>query len=445
MISREPLLNVGIIEGSEHVTGRLEGAFRDRDGSVVSGAFSAQVAEGVMSVAMEDSVHRYSGQEIVFAPADSHGAVRLNDVTIGVRFHWERKEQQAFRGALRLLHRPGTGITAINQVPLEEYLASVISSEMSATAPAALLRAHAITSRSWLVAMLERARRQATPPHNRTPVSETTTAVVAWYTREDHTDFDVCADDHCQRYQGITKIISKSVEEAMRATRGQFLVFDDDVCDARFFKACGGRTEEFGSAWEPMDVPYLRGVSDAPGDLPPVRTEEEMNRWIANPPAAYCNTTDAEVLKQVLPSFDQETTDFFRWTVRYSAEELSELVCRKSGIDFGLLRQIVPIHRGPSGRITSLRLVGQKRTVTVGKELEIRRWLSPSHLYSSAFIVQTVNDETGNAKEFILKGAGWGHGVGLCQIGAAVMATRGMTAEDIVLHYFRGATLRTLY
>ncbi len=445
MISREPQLSVGILEGSEHVTGRLEGTFRDPDGTVVSGAFSAQQAERGMTVLLENGMRRYTGQEILFLPADDQAAVRLDDVTIGVRFHWERKEQQLFKGALKLLHRPGQGITAINQVPLEEYLASVISSEMSATAPAALLRAHAITSRSWLVAMLERARRPSTPPHNRTPVSDATTAVVAWYTREDHSDFDVCADDHCQRYQGITKIISKSVEEAMRATRGQFLVFDDEVCDARFFKACGGRTEEFGSAWEPVDVPYLRSVSDAPLDLPPVRTEGDMNRWITEPPAAYCNTADAEVLKQVLPSFDQETTDFFRWTVRYSAEELSALVFKKSGIDFGLLREIVPVHRGPSGRITSLRLVGEKRTVTVGKELEIRRWLSPSHLYSSAFIVRTAHDEAGMPKEFILRGAGWGHGVGLCQIGAAVMATRGMTAEDIVLHYFRGATLRTLY
>jgi len=445
MISREPLLDVGILEGSDRISGRFEGAYRDPHGAPVTGGFSCTQTAGGMRIELEDRVHRYAGVDVLFEPADHQSAVRLDDVTIGVHFHWERKESQVFRGALRLLHHKGKGLTAINRVPLEEYLASVISSEMSATAPAALLRAHAITSRSWLVAMLERKGRPSMAPPVRSPLDASTTEIVAWYTREDHVNFDVCADDHCQRYQGVTKIISPSVAEAIRATRGQFLVFNDEVCDARFYKACGGRTEEFASAWEPVDIPYLRSVCDAPVDRPAVRTEEEMQRWIAQPPQAYCNTTDAATLRQVLPSFDQETTDFFRWTVRTPAEELSELIRKKSGVDLGLLRSIVPLHRGPSGRITRLRLEGEQRTIVVGKELEIRRWLSPSHLYSSAFTVEPVVDGAGRAREFILHGAGWGHGVGLCQIGAAVMATQGISARDIVLHYFRGATLRTLY
>jgi stage II sporulation protein D len=443
MISAEPLLNVGILDGAARVTGSFEGEFRDPKGHVVTGAFHCAHADQQWTLELGSDTFRFEGAGLTFAPVSNVSAVRIDDVTIGVNFHWERKEPQLFKGALRLLQIAGKGITVINQVPLEEYLKSVISSEMSATAPAELLRAHAITSRSWLVAMLERSRQQASPPH--VPSAEERNEVVRWYTREDHAHFDVCADDHCQRYQGITKIISRAAEEAIQATRGQFLVYENEICDARFYKACGGRTEEFPSAWEPKDVPYLRSVSDSQQEVPPVRTEEEMDRWILNPPDAYCNTTDAEILRKILPSFDQETTDFFRWTVEYSGDELSALVRRKSGIDFGRLRDLVPEHRGPSGRITAMRIVGEKRTVTVGKELEIRRWLSPSHLYSSAFLVRILRDHEGFAREVTLDGAGWGHGVGLCQIGAAVMATQGKSAAEIVLHYFRGASLRTLY
>jgi peptidoglycan hydrolase-like amidase len=271
------------------------------------------------------------------------------------------------------------------------------------------------------------------------------TEIVRWYTREDHEDFDVCADDHCQRYHGVTKIISAAATEAVEATRGVFLVYDEEVCDARFYKACGGLTEDFASAWEERAIPYLRSVTDAPGTFTPIVSEEEMREWLEHPPAAFCDTHDPEILRQILPSFDQETTDFFRWTVRYSSEELDALVARKSGIEFGRIRALEPVRRGPSGRLTALRIVGSRRTVTVGKELEIRRWLSPSHLYSSAFIVDTTPGADGFPAEFRLTGAGWGHGVGLCQIGAAVMATQGATPEAIVLHYFPDASLRRLY
>jgi len=445
VISREPLLHVGIVEGYQTVSGRFEGPYKDPDGNTLSGKFRCVRDAHGWVLELESASRRFATPEIECTPLDANASIRLEDVTIGVSFHWERKEPQTFKGALRLLHRAGKGITAVNIVPLEEYLKSVISSEMSATAPAELLRAHAITSRSWLVAMLERSRHPAPQPPTRGPVSSETAEIVTWYTREDHEDFDVCADDHCQRYQGTTRIISRAADEAIQATRGRFLVYNNDICDARFYKACGGRTEEFRSAWEDIDVPYLHSISDTPASLPPILTEADMQRWLDAPPDAYCNTSDAGILRQILPSFDQETTDFFRWSVTYTNDELTMLIRKKSGIDFGALRELVPLRRGPSGRITALRIAGEKRTVTVGKELEIRRWLSPSHLYSSAFVVTPEPGEGGIPRRFTLRGAGWGHGVGLCQIGAAVMATKGKTAEEIVLHYFPGAALRTLY
>ena len=445
MITREPLLHVGIVEGYQTVAGRFEGAYKDPDGNALSGTFRCVHDTHQWVLETETESKRYAAPEIEFTPFDANSSIRLEDVTIGVSFHWERKEPQTFTGALKLLRVTGKGITAVNVVPLEAYLKSVISSEMSSTAPAELLRAHAITSRSWLVAMLGRSRHPAPPPPARGPISDGTSEIVTWYTREDHAYFDVCADDHCQRYQGTTKIISRAADEAIRSTRGRFLVYDDDICDARFYKACGGRTEEFRNAWEDIEVPYLHSVSDTPAPLPPILTEADMQHWLDSPPDAYCNTRDPNILRQILPSFDQETTDFYRWSVTYTNDELTMLIRKKSGVDFGTLRELVPLHRGPSGRITALRIVGDKRTVTVGKELEIRRWLSPSHLYSSAFVVKPVPGQRGIPQKFTLVGAGWGHGVGLCQIGAAVMATKGKTAEEIVLHYFPGAALRTLY
>jgi len=257
--------------------------------------------------------------------------------------------------------------------------------------------------------------------------------------------FDVCADDHCQRYQGITKIISSSAAEAVRGTTGVFLIFDNDICDARFYKACGGLSDTFPTAWESTVVPYLTCVSDSPVSHEPIRTEEQAAQWIRSQPSAYCNTTDGRILRQILPSFDQETTDFFRWRVEYDQEELTKLIASKSGIDFGEVVDLVPVERGPSGRIVRLRIEGTRNTLVVGKELEIRRWLSKSHLYSSAFVVDAVRGTSGIPVRFVLNGAGWGHGVGLCQIGAAVMAARGKKAEEIVKHYFRGASLDKLY
>jgi SpoIID/LytB domain protein len=269
--------------------------------------------------------------------------------------------------------------------------------------------------------------------------------LIRWYDREDHDVFDVCADDHCQRYQGVTKIISTAAAEAMRATRGVFLIFADAICDARYAKACGGLSENFENAWENTPVSYLQCIADAEQRHPPIRSEAEAERWMLSQPKAFCNTADGKILQQILPSFDQETTDFYRWTATYLREELQEILRKKSGLDFGTLLELLPVQRGPSGRIIKLKIVGSKLTLTVGKELEIRRWLSNSHLYSSAFVVKSERDANDVPVRFTLHGAGWGHGVGLCQIGAAVMAMKGYRAEEILQHYFRGAQLKKLY
>ncbi len=269
--------------------------------------------------------------------------------------------------------------------------------------------------------------------------------ITRWYEQEDHDLFDVCADDHCQRYQGITKIVSEKAAEAVRETRGKVIAYNDEICDARFSKACGGLTEEFATAWDNIHIPYLKSISDEPIAHPSIRTEEDAARWILSEPQAYCNTKDAAILENILPDFDLETKAFFRWKVEYSRQELEEILREKSGIDFGALKEIQPLSRGPSGRIYRLRIVGSKRSVVVGKELEIRRWLSRSHLYSSAFIVKAEYNSQGEVERFVFHGAGWGHGVGLCQIGAAVMADRGLTAEEILKHYFTGAEIRNIY
>jgi SpoIID/LytB domain protein len=444
MISDEPKIKVGILEKRYEVRGIFNGRFVANESLILDGEFHARVENGTIVLADSRGKELLRGNEI-HCRRSGAANFTLRDVTIGIDFHWERKEEQTFQGDLTLLASEDGTLTAINEISVEDYLASVISSEMSAEAPVELLKAHAITSRSWLVAMLEREKREKKigAPSQRAIQREG--ELIRWYGREDHDLFDVCADDHCQRYQGITKIISKSVAEAVQDTRGIFLVYNNEICDARFSKACGGLSENFENAWENTPIPYLQSVADAVQNFPPVQTEEEAERWILSRPEAFCNTTDGNILRQVLPSFDQETTDFFRWAITYSREEIEEIIRSKSGIDFGAVMNLSPIQRGPSGRIVRLKIEGTKQTLIIGKELEIRRWLSRSHLYSSAFVVRTERDDKGVPIRFTLLGAGWGHGVGLCQIGAAVMAMKGFTAEEIVQHYFRGAELQKLY
>jgi len=308
-----------------------------------------------------------------------------------------------------------------------------------------LLRAHAIVSRSWLAALLERRNKNKSGAASSQQAIVNDDEIIRWYGHEDHKAFDVCADDHCQRYQGLSKIISNTVAEAIESTRGTFLVSENEICDARYSKSCGGLSENYESVWDDVRIPYLRSVSDSVTKHKAIRSERDAERWIASSPEAWCNTSEESILKQVLPSFDQETKDFFRWKVEYTREELEGLIKSRSGMDFGTLKDLVPLSRGASGRIIKLKIVGTEKTLTIGKELEIRKWLSKSHLYSSAFIVHVERNGDGAAERFILSGAGWGHGVGLCQIGAAVMASKGFKAEEILTHYFKSAELAKLY
>ena len=389
--------------------------------------------------------------ELIFTPTTDECFFELQDVVIGINFHWERKENQSFKGALKLIINNGQ-LTAINLIRVEDYLTSVISSEMSATASNELLKAHAVISRSWLLHPImnvkthglaaQRGLASYVKPHGRA-------AHIKWYERDAHTHFDVCADDHCQRYQGITRASTQAVMDAIAATRGEVLMYDGNICDARFSKSCGGASETFENCWAPEHYPYLTKVIDndsAPeGFDTDLTVEANAERWIRESPAAFCNTTDKQVLSQVLNNYDQETTDFYRWKVTYTQAEIAELLHRRSGIDFGAIIDLIPQKRGESGRIIELKIVGTKQTVVVGKELEIRKWLSNSHLYSSAFVVDKAGTTNGIPQQFTLTGAGWGHGVGLCQIGAAVMGEKGYLYDQILLHYFRGAELERIY
>jgi len=390
-------LAVGLMEGRDSVNVDLRGMFKDAGGRTFSpGQYSFT-------------------DEIVLSPQDPGASLAIDDVTIGIGFHWERKERQVFRGGLRLLRRKG--LTVINDVPLEEYVASVISSEMSGSCPLDLLKAHAVISRSWLC--YPKLNPESVGPGN---VSlRQGDEITRWYGREAHIDFDVCADDHCQRYQGITQTYSPAVAAAVDATNGQVLWYDGKVCDARFSKCCAGLTDEYRTAWDDREVPYLISLSD---------TDARGH--------VYCDTRDKTLLSQVLPGFDQETQDFYRWTVTYSGDEIRDLVKARLNEDLGVVTALEPLTRGPSGRIVRLRIRGQIKSLIVGKELEIRRVLSRSHLYSSAFEVEQ------DGSKFVLKGKGWGHGVGLCQIGAAVMANRGIDYQEILRHYYPGAATGTL-
>ena len=364
--------------------------------------------------------------ELLFEPVnEATDAFELLDVTIGINFHWERKEDQRFLGSLKIIVE-NKKLTGINVIHVEDYLTSVISSEMSATASLELLEAHAVISRSWLLAQIHKNKEITETQTEYSAFTQTDEELIRWYDREDHTRFDVCADDHCQRYQGITRASTEIVKQAIAATRGQVLTSDGKICDARFSKCCGCAFEEFQYCWE--DV------------------KQEAKTWIRTSPPAFCNTTDKKVLSQVLNNYDQETTDFYRWKVVYTQEELSALILKRSGIDYGQIIDLVPIARGTSGRLWKLKIVGTKKTLTIGKELEIRRTLSTSHLYSSAFVIdkEDVSPE-GIPARFILTGAGWGHGVGLCQIGAAVMGEQGYKYDAILLHYYIGASIEKLY
>jgi SpoIID/LytB domain protein len=358
-------------------------------------------------------------------------------VLIGINFHWEKKENQRFLGSLKIIVENGK-LTVINLVQAEQYLMSVISSEMSANSSVELLKAHAIISRSWLLAQIQKRKQIANTQQKYISEIKSEEERIRWYDREDHILYDVCADDHCQRYQGITRLFAHNAQVSIEETTGMVLTSGGKICDARFSKSCGGITESFENVWENIEHPYLQTLVDykfSPDDYNfDLRDEKSAEQWIKNSPPAFCNTQDVKILSQVLTDYDQKTKDFYRWDVEYTQDEISELIKIKSGIDFGSIIDLIPIERGYSGRIIKLKIIGTKQTLTIGKELEIRKTLSKTHLYSSAFLIYKSGIENNIPQKFKLRGAGWGHGVGLCQIGAAVMGEMGYRFDEILLH-----------
>lgn len=435
----EPIVSVGIVSASK-LCFSLNAPYTVC-GSQRCGKQVVELSEG--RILWENALY----DELLFEPTDAQSSFTLEDVTIGVNFHWERKEAQTFLGKLRFIVEDNN-ICAINELPVETYLTSVISSEMRATSSLELLKAHAVISRSWLLAQMEQRKAENNNVEKQPSFFKTNEEIVRWYDREDHKRFDVCADDHCQRYQGITKAANKHVVEAIQQTAGEILTSHGEICDARYSKCCGGAVEEFQYCWENIKKPYLQALPDTLPDttpLPDLTDEAVARQWILSSPDAFCNTTYQKVLSQVLNDFDQETTDFYRWSQTYSQAELKQLLEEKLEVQFGDIIDLVPLSRGKSGRIYRLKIVGKERTLIIGKELEIRRALSKSHLYSSAFIVEKADIKDGVPQKFIIKGAGWGHGVGLCQIGAAMMGKQGYRYEEILLHYYKGAEITKIY
>lgn len=444
---QEPVITVGILSGKE-IGFSFPKEFISSDGIAICGIQQAVYRKG--KICWQEKEY----DELSFTPQqDTSSFFELQDVTIGINFHWERKEVQRFKGELKIIVEDDR-LTAINIIPIEDYLTSVISSEMSATASLELLKAHAVISRSWLLNKLKVANgklKVIMHPDNTAnfELSTLPSQLIKWYDHEAHKNFDVCADDHCQRYQGITRASTPQAIEAVFATRGEVLMYEEEICDARFSKCCSGAFEEFQNCWENVKHPYLIGQRDSKTEtrLPDLTKEAEADKWIRTSPAAFCNTHNKQVLSQVLNNYDQETTDFYRWRVCYSQQELSELIHKRSGIEFGKIIDLIPVERGTSGRLVRLKIVGTLRTLIIGKELEIRRTLSSSHLYSSAFVVdkEYKEDEKEIPSRFILTGSGWGHGVGLCQIGAAVMGEQGYKYKEILSHYYPSSAIEQQY
>ena len=410
----ESSLSVGLLS-AEAVRFTLNGLHTAK-GTSLEGSQTVAVRDG--GLLWNDKVYR----QLTFVPETESASFTMKDVVIGKDFHWQRREAQTFKGSLRLLVDEDK-IVCINDIAIEDYLISVISSEMSATCSSEFLKASAVISRSWLLAQIEKRKSLGNSGQNFFTFKKTDNELIRWHDREDHTIFDVCADDHCQRYQGITRATRREVEEAVRATRGQILTYEGAVCDARFSKCCGGRTEEFESCWEDKHHPYLESVEDP-----------------------YCNTHDTAILSEVLNDYDLETTDFHDWTEVLQQDAAQHFIKSQLKLNFGKIKDLIPIQRGKSGRIVRLQIVGTERTIIIGKELEIRSALSASHLKSSAFEVerQDVDAEDVPAR-FVLHGHGWGHGVGMCQIGAAVMGHKGFTYDQILHHYYPGAEITQKY
>ena len=442
----EPLINVGILVDTK-LKFELYGDFTvPGSEEVFSGVFTAELKnDKIVCKSKRNKIE--IEDELTFQPTNPISeSFLIRDVIIGLKFHWERREKQRFNFSLKLV-KAKDEIIAINVLPLEKYLTSVISSEMSTKSSIELLKAQAVVARSWILAQMEKINEilpgEESPKHT----AEIEDELIKWYDREDHKLFDVCADDHCQRFQGVTKIISESAFRAIEQTKGIVLLSNSKICDTRYSKCCGGITESFENVWEAVRYNYLDSVIDYKYEPENYKIdfskEENARKWILENPPAYCNTTDAKILSHILVDYDRETRDFYRWKIEYEQNELAQIIHDKMGIDFGDIIDLIPVERGKSARLVRLKIIGTKRTLIIGKELEIRRVLSKSHLYSSAFVVEKAGDDI--PTKFILYGAGWGHGVGLCQIGAAVMAEMGYNFDEILLHYFSNASLKRIY
>lgn len=448
LFSGEPVVNVGILSNKK-IDFELYGDFSIQGfKNKFSGRFNAE-PEGDHIVCKKGKDKIGISNEIIFESGDqSVDSFLIKDVPIGKEFHWERKETQRFAGSLKLL-KVGNIIWVINVLPVTFYLKSVISSEMSAKSSLQLLKTHAVVSRSWLFAQIEKSKSSKEKSYIDNYKYKTESEIINWHGRSEHGYFDVCADDHCQRYHGITKILTEASHLAVEQTRGIVLMFNNKICDARYSKSCGGISESFENVWEAVKHDYLS--SDFDYKFEPENydldfsSEENARKWILGSPPSFCNTQDSKILSQVLVDYDQETKDFYRWEVEYSQSQLAELINTKSGIDFGDIIDLVPIERGDSARLVKLKIAGSKKQMIVGKELEIRRLLSKTHLYSSALVIDKEDIKDGIPQRFIIHGAGWGHGVGLCQIGAAVMAAQGYQFDEILLHYFKNAKLKKVY
>lgn len=444
-MNQQPQVKVGIISAPS-IRFTLTGLHTDSDGKLAEGSHEAQINESGISFSLDGKTYT----SVEFHPNSYAGdSFEIEGVTIGVDFHWQRKENQRFRGSLRIIVEDGK-LRAINIVDVEDYLVSVISSEMSSTSSLSLLRAHAVISRSWVLSMMSRGDKTLLPAAERPDVRALNPgpSLIRYWDREDHRNFDVCADDHCQRYQGISRVSTPVAAGAVADTRGEVLTYKGMLCDTRFSKCCGGVFERFETCWDDNPRPYLEARRDAADqlDYPDLTVEDNARRWILDKPQAFCNTTDRRVLSQVLNGYDLETPDFYRWTEELSQEKITSLLSDRLGRDFGAVIDLVPLTRGTSGRIRELKIIGTKCELTIGKELMIRRALSDSHLYSSAFVVDPHGcDADGIPSGFTLHGAGWGHGVGLCQIGAAIMGERGYAYDEILRHYYVNASITKLY
>ncbi len=432
-MKKEPIVEVGILT-AERINFHISGKFFVNGKPYNQGDYDVETRHGMLIW------HRRSYKYLRFEPQDEQSTFTIYDVTIGKNFHWQQKENQTFKGVLEFIPH-GKLVTALNLVGAETYITGVVAAEMSADAPRELIKAHAVISRSWLMNLLEGKRKFPKDAKETTP-RESENERQVWYNHRQHSHFQVCADDHCQRYQGIKdERQSLRVEPIVRETRGEVLMYGSEICDARFSKCCGGVTEEYQNCWEPIEYPYLKSRRDIrmKADVPDLTNERNARKWLTTRPDACCNVSDRSLLNEALNSYDRKTTDFFRWYKHYTTEQLTQIFQKKTGVDVGEITALEPLERGTSGRITRMRVVGTKRNFIIGKELEIRKALSDTHLYSSAFVV----DKKENG--FLLTGGGWGHGVGLCQIGAAFMAKQGCSYYEILVHYYRNAVIKLNY